>query len=99
MMPGLFNMGGPKPQQPAQPVAAPAQPAPAQPQAPMSLMDQMDQRHGKWGNRLGLLSHMLMGGKESEYGDQDLLAEQPDTRRHSRSWTARWACCRLISTC
>jgi hypothetical protein len=73
----LFNMRGAPAQQQApaqqpQPQQQPAQPA----QAPMSLMDQMDERHGKWKNGLGLLSHMLMGGKENEYGDADLLAQQ-----------------------
>lgn len=61
--------------------AAPS-PEPAQPQAPMSVMDQMDQRHGKFKNRMGLLSHAFSGGNASEYGDDDLrLAHKQQTLR------------------
>lgn len=71
MIPGLFNMSGPAPQQ------APQQaPQPAPQQAPMSIMDQMDERKGKFKNRLGLFSHLMLGGDASEYGDADLLAQR-----------------------
>ena len=59
----------------AQPQQAPQQPAP-QALAPVNVMDQMDERKGTFMNRLGLMGHMLSGGKASEYGDADLLAQQ-----------------------
>ena len=52
-----------------------AQQAPQQ-AAPRSVMEQMDERKGTFMNRLGLMGHMLSGGKASEYGDADLLAQQ-----------------------
>ena len=68
---GLFSLGeDPKNQRLAQ---APQQ---VPQQAPMSLMDQMDERKGKFKNRLGLFGHIMSGGKESTYGDADLLAQQ-----------------------
>ena len=44
--------------------------------APQSLFGQMRERHGGLSAGLGLLGHLLGGGKESEWGDQDLLAQQ-----------------------
>jgi hypothetical protein len=57
---------------------APQPQAPQQPQ--MSIMDIMDERKGKFKNRLGLFSHLMLGGDASEYGDADLLAAQKATQ-------------------
>ena len=47
---------------------APQPQAPQQPQ--MSIMDQMDERKGKFKNRLGLFSHLMLGGDASKYVDK-----------------------------